>query len=97
MATTFVTIADLTAALRDRDIEYRVEHAGTDLATIIVTAESGDEIALGPADATDVNEAGDGVNLAWYDGTASDGHVGTTDWIQAATEAVATVARWLTK
>lgn len=87
---TATSIADITAALRAADIDYRLQHAGTDFATVIITRADGDEIALGPSVSYDGGDD-DGVNVGYYNGTVADGEFGTQDWHPTATAAVASI------
>jgi hypothetical protein len=88
-----ITTADITAALRGADIDYRVEHPDTTIEAIIV-AHDGREVAFSPGTDGQGNITGAGINLAYYRATAADSDVVTQDWVETVGELVASLERF---
>jgi hypothetical protein len=85
--------ADITAALRAADIDYRVQHAGTVDETILVTRSDGRTVAFAPA-VSETGQAVEGIDVAYYvDGLDSD--VRTQDYVLTVDELVADLRRFL--
>lgn len=89
-----IDTAEITAALRAADIDYRVQHPRTDLESVLVERPDGVVVAFGPS-VSETGKAVEGIDVAYYvDGVDSD--VRTQDYVLTVDELIADLRRFLT-
>lgn len=88
-----VDSADITAALRAADIDYRFEHRGTLNEVILVTRTDGRTVAFAPA-VSETGKAVEGIDVAYYIEDV-DSEVRTQDYVETVDGLVADLRRFL--
>lgn len=88
-----IDTADITAALRAADIDYRMQHGGTLNESIVVTRPDGRTVAFAPS-VSETGRAVEGIDVAYYvDGL--DSEVRTQDYVLTVDVLVANLRRFL--
>lgn len=85
--------AEIAAALRAADIDYRVEAPGTTVESIHVTRSDGRTVAFGPS-TTETGQDADGIDVAYYRG-GIDSDIVTSDWVPTTGQLVANLRDFL--